>query len=160
MKRYIILTPPGGPDRDHRTTRFIADRMSLLALVFPGPWLLLHRCWWSGLAALGIQVLAGWLADQPGLFWAGTLSSLALGLLIGLEARHMQVKSLMRRGWREEAVLLAPDRATAEAMFFAALPEPEKFAVPAADWTKISPRQDGPAYGGPALGLFDMGKGR
>ncbi|WP_377299104.1 DUF2628 domain-containing protein [Rhizobium sp. SGZ-381] len=160
MKRYIILTPPGGPLRDHRTTRFIADRFAVLAFLFPGPWLLMHRCWWSGLAALAAQGLAGWLADQPGLFWAGTLSSLALSLLIGLEARHMQARNLVRRGWQEEAVLLAPDLVTAEAMFFETLPAPEPFAVPAADWTKISPRKEGPAYGGPALGLFDMGKGR
>ncbi|WP_170975823.1 DUF2628 domain-containing protein [Rhizobium sp. FY34] len=161
MITYLILTPQGEPDRDHRRTRFIADRFSWLAFVFPGLWLLFHRCWLIGTTALLAQILAAWLVDQPGLFWAGTLSEVAIGLLIGLEGRHIHAQNLMAKGWSMAGVVTAPDLATAEAIFFAGLPtDPVKPSLPVTDWTKLSTPGQASLRNGPALGLFDMGGGR
>jgi Protein of unknown function (DUF2628) len=159
---YFILTPPGGPERDHRTTRFIADRFAWLAFIFPGLWLLFHRCWLIGICAVLAQLLAVWLADQPGLFWAGTLSELAIGLLIGLEGRHIYAQNLMAKGWSMASVVTAPDLSTAEAIYFAGLSSeaPKVTTLPSTDWAKFSPPGQPPARGGPALGLFDIGGGR
>ncbi|MGG2478320.1 DUF2628 domain-containing protein, partial [Rhizobium sp. BR5] len=39
MTSYLVLEAPNGPDRDHKTTRFIADRFVWLALIAPWLWL-------------------------------------------------------------------------------------------------------------------------
>ncbi|MGN7295131.1 DUF2628 domain-containing protein [Rhizobium sp. SAFR-030] len=161
MISYLILTPPGGPDRDHRTTRFVADRFAWLAFVFPGLWLLFHRCWLIGVATLIAQVGAGWLTNLSGLFWAGTLAQLAIGLLIGLEGRHIYISTLIRHGWMLSDVVSAPDLSTAEAFYFSsAAGDVAPATVPTTDWSKFSAPAGAPARGGPALGLFDIAGGR
>jgi hypothetical protein len=156
---YFVLTPPGG--RDHAATRFLADRFAWLAFVFPGLWLLFHRCWLMGLAILAAQLAAAWLTDQSGFFWAGTLSELALGLLIGLEGRQIVVRHLLAKGWTMADVVAAPDLSTAEMIYFSNLPaETPKPAVPVTDWKNFSPPAQTASRQGPALGLFDLGGGR
>nr|WP_286675500.1 DUF2628 domain-containing protein [Rhizobium sp. CSW-27] len=161
MTSFVVLTPPGGPDRDHASTCFVADRFAWLGFVFPGLWLLFHRCWLIGLAVLAAQLAAAWLTDQSGFFWAGTFSELALGLLIGLEGRQIVMRNLMAKGWTMVDVVAAPDLSTAEMMYFSNLPtETPKPAVPVTDWKNLSPPAQTTSRHGPALGLFDIGGGR
>ena len=165
MTSFIVLTPPQGPDRDHASTRFVADRFTWLGFLFPALWLLIGSCWLAGIATLLAQGFAAWLGEQPGLFWAGALMQFGIALLIGLEGRHIRVTALVRRGWMLSDIVTAPDLATAETIYFSSLPaEAPKPFVPVTDWNKLSPpaqrSAQGFAHGGPALGLFDIGGGR
>ena len=66
MTSYLVLEAPGGPDRDHRTTRFIADRFSWLALLFPWLWFAIHRMWWIAVSVVILQVAlhVDWLTQD------------------------------------------------------------------------------------------------
>ncbi|MFD1747256.1 DUF2628 domain-containing protein [Rhizobium helianthi] len=159
MKSFLVLLPPGGPTADHRTTRFIADKMVWTAFVFPGLWLLFQRCWlWGGLV-FAAQIFAGRLMDWPGFFWAGFCAQLALGLLIGLEGRKMVIRRLMGKGWTLVDIVTAPDLTTAEQIYFSG-PAGElwKPSVPSPDWSQRSPSGTVTTTNEPALGLFDMGR--
>lgn len=159
MTSFIVLIPPGGPEPDHRTTRFIADRMVWTAFVFPWLWLLLNRCWLWGILVFALQFVCGWLMDQPGLFWAGTAAELALAMIIGLEGRKIVVHRLMAKGWTLVDIVTAPDLATAEEIYFSG-PAGElwKPSVPSPDWSQRSPSGAVATTYEPALGLFDMGR--
>ena len=159
MISYIVLTPPGGAEPDHRSTRFIADRMVWTAFVFPGLWLLFNRCWLWGVVVLIAQLAAGWLIERPGLFWAGMAAELALAILIGLEGRQILIRTLMRRGWTLDTVVTAPDLATAEHIYFSGpAGDIRQLNTPKTDWAKLAAEASPSAGGGPALGLFDMGR--
>ena len=160
MITYFVLTPPGGPDRDHVSTRFVADKFAWVAFIFPGFWLLFHRCWLIGLATLALQAVAVWMTEQPSLFWAGTLTEIAISLLIGLEAHHIHVRNLVSKGWTLADLVAAPDLATAEAFYFSMLPTPPRPTLPSTDWSQFSSPARPAAQRGPALGLFDIGEGR
>jgi len=156
---YIVLTPPGGAEPDHRSTRFIADRMVWTAFVFPGLWLLFNRCWLWGIAVLTAQFAAGWLADRPGLFFAGMAAQLSIALLTGLEGRQMVVRTLMRRGWVLDTVVTAPDLASAEQIYFAGpAGDVRQMTTPKTDWTKLSAEASPATQYGPSFGLFDTGR--
>ena len=159
MISFIVLTPPDGPEPDHRSTRFIADRMVWTAFVFPGIWLLFNRCWLWGIAVLITQFACGLLVDQPGFFWAGMAAELALGLLIGLEGRQILIRTLMRRGWNLDAVVAAPDMVSAEQIYFSGpAGDIRHTTTPTTDWARLSAEASPATSSGPALGLFDMGR--
>ncbi|WP_137133612.1 DUF2628 domain-containing protein [Rhizobium sp. FKY42] len=159
MTSYIVLTPPGGPEPDHRSTQFVADRMVWTAFVFPGFWLLFNRCWLWGIAALFAQFAAGWLADRPGLLYAGMAAQLAIALLIGLEGRQILIRTLMRRGWVLDTVVTAQDLATAEHIYFGGPAGNQRTTTtPKTDWTKLSAEASPAAQYGPSFGLFDTGR--
>nr|WP_289852226.1 DUF2628 domain-containing protein [Rhizobium sp. SSA_523] len=155
------MTPPGGPDRDHASTRFVADSFAWLGFIFPGLWLLFHRCWLFGIVTLAAQGMLVWLSDQPGLFWGGTLSELAIGLLVGLEGRQILARRLVAKGWAVADIVTAPDLQTAEQIYFAGLPvrQPQP-DVPVTDWKNLTLSGPPRLQTGPALGLFDLGGGR
>lgn len=64
MASYLILTPPGTPDRSEASdryrdgTRFIRDGFSWKAFVFPSLWMLYHRLWLHAVAAVLLQGFA------------------------------------------------------------------------------------------------------
>jgi hypothetical protein len=158
LRSYLVLTPPGGADRDHRSTLILADRFSWTALLFPWIWLAWHRLWLTALAVFVIQVASGILIDMPGLWLAGTLLGLAINLLVALEGRNHYANSLLRRGWTLEAVISARDLQTAEDIYFSGLPQPETRPLPSsADWAAKAKQPPSPGWQGPALGLFDHG---
>lgn len=159
MSSYIVLTPPGGPEPDHRSTRFVADRMVWTAFVFPGFWLLFNRCWLWGILVLIAQFSASWLVEHPGFFWAGMAAELALAILIGLEGRQILIRTLMRRGWTLEAVVAARDLSTAEEIYFSGpAGEVRQTKTPSTDWARLSAEASPSPSSGPALGIFDMGR--
>ncbi|MDO1584688.1 DUF2628 domain-containing protein [Rhizobium oryzicola] len=161
MISLYVLEPPSGADRDHRSTRFIADRFNWLAFLFPGLWLLWKRCWLTGAVVLGLQIAAGRVAELPGLSLAGMLTNLALALVIGLEGHHILVKSLRFKCWTLQDVVVATDLASAEAAYFANLESASSAQdVPPADWSKLSPAPQAAGWTGQALGLFDHDGGR
>lgn len=155
MISYIVLTPPGGPDRDHRSTLFIADKIAWWALLLPWIWLLAHRMWLAGAMVFVSEVAAGLLMQQSGLGLAGWLASLAIHVLVAIEGRNLYIRHLVRKGWSVAGLVTAPELSTAEEMFFASLPEPIATPLPAlSDWAKPNSSKI-PGWDAPALGLFD-----
>ncbi|AXV16925.1 hypothetical protein CYG48_15235 [Neorhizobium sp. SOG26] len=156
MRSYLVLTPPGGPDRDHRSTLIMRDGFSWPALFFPWAWLLWNRLWIAAIVVFLLQGLSGFLMGFAGLELAGGLFGFALSLLVALEGRHYRSESLIRRGWTLEAVIPAPDLDTAEETFFAGLPEPQTQPMPAsADWARDAKSPAG--WQAPPMGLFEHG---
>ena len=156
MATFLILTPENGPDRDHRTTRFIRDGFSATAFVLPGLWLLVHRLWLAGVIVLLIQVVGVALLRQPASMPAGLAILMAISLLTALEAKQFHAGSLAARGWQTNAIITADTLGTAEAIYFSEQVLPPQPFVPAA-WTA------GQTHGrnaAPALGLFDLDGGR
>lgn len=161
MKSYLILTPPGGSDPDHKRTIFLADRFSWLALVFPWIWLLTKRLWLAAAMVFLLQLVAGRLAQVEDFEVAGFLLAIAINLAVALEGRHFYSETLIRRGWTLEAILTAGDRDTAEEIYFSGQTPAETPEQPTApDWAKRSePRPDtGWVQGG--IGIFDHHGGR
>ena len=123
MTSYLVLEAPGGPDRDHRSTRFIADRFSWLALFFPWIWFAVHRMWWVAISIVVLQVVAGQVSNLDGFGSIGILFAVAVGLVAGFEARNLAKRHLIGKGWTLTDVILAHDLSTAEEIYFSKLPE-------------------------------------
>ena len=157
MRSYLILTPPGGPDPDHRSTVVVKDGFSWAAFFLSWIWLFWHRLWLVGVVALAVQVASGLLLQVHGFQPAGVFLGLALSLLLGLEGRNYLSEALVRRGWTLKAVIFAQDRRTAEEIYFSGLPAPEPSPLPStSDWANgVKTKRNG-GYG-PNLGLFDYG---
>ena len=157
MRSYLVLTPPGGPEKDHRSTLFLSDGFSWMALLFAWIWLVWHRLWIAGIVALVLQAGAALLIAVPGFWLGGLLLGFAIHILVALEGRNHYANSLVRRGWTLEGVISAADRQTAEEIYFSGLPQKETQPLPSsADWAKTKqPPVSG--WQGPALGLFDHG---
>jgi hypothetical protein len=114
MAVFTAYLPPDGNAGD---TRFIADRPSLLALVFPPVFLVWHRLWWP----LVLYVLVTILLMAIGATVSEGLSA-ALGLLPGfflfVHGRDLVRDSLLARGWHETTSIAAASAAEAELRFF------------------------------------------
>lgn len=139
MISYIVLEAPGGPDRDHRSTRLIADRFSWLAFLFPWIWFAVQRLWWVAIGLVILQVAAGQVSALDGLAATGLVFAFAAALIAGFEGRNLVVRHLLSRGWTFKTVVAAPDLATAEDMYFASLPLSEtgvSNTVPHPDWKR------------------------
>ncbi|MFB9953309.1 DUF2628 domain-containing protein [Rhizobium puerariae] len=164
MRSYLVLIPPGGLDRDHRSTLVLRDGFSWIAFFFPWFWLFWNRLWIAGIAVLLAQFGIGFLMNMPGLGPAGFLAGFALSLLIALEGRHYRSEALIRDGWTLETVVSAPDIQAAEEIYFSGLPQPEQQQLPAlAEWAQhAKPPATGRPKGWnePHLGLFDHQGGR
>ncbi len=125
MISYLVLEAPGGPDIDHRSTRFIADRFSWLALLFPWVWFAVQRLWWVAIGAVVLQVAAGQVSRLDGFAVTGALFALTIGLIAGFEGRNIAARHLVSKGWTLKDVVHARDLATAEEIYFSNLPEDE-----------------------------------
>ena len=158
MRTYLVMTPPGGHEPDHRSTVVIPDGFAWLALFFPWLWLLSQRLWMGAFCVFVLQVGTGVLAQMPGFGFAGTLAGFALSLLVALEGRNFRAEHLMRRGWSQDAVIQARDIETAEEIHFSNLPEPVTAALPSTDWARNA-QPTAASRSGPALGLFDHHEG-
>jgi hypothetical protein len=158
LRSYLVLTPPGGPDREHRSTLVLPDGFSWLALLFPWIWLIWHRLWIAGVIAFVLQMASGMMINIDGLWPAGTLLGFATSLFVALEGRNHYANALVRRGWKLEGVISAVDRQTAEDIYFSDLPQPASSPLPSsADWAKQAKQPPASGWQGPALGLFDHG---
>ncbi|AYD03152.1 DUF2628 domain-containing protein [Neorhizobium sp. NCHU2750] len=159
MRSYLVLIPPGGAEKDHRSTLILPDGFSWTALLFPWIWLIWHRLWVAGLVIFLLQAASGVLLGISGLWLAGTLLGIATSLLVALEGRNHYGNSLIRRGWTLEDIITTVDRQTAEEIYFSSLPEPTASPLPSpADWAKNTTQPPAATgWQGPALGLFDHG---
>jgi hypothetical protein len=137
MTSYLVLEAPGGPDKDHASTRFIADRFSWLALIAPWIWLAVHRLWLAAIATVLLQIIASVIAISDGFAPVGLLTGLAIALLVAFEGRNFTVRHLVAKGWTMKSVITAPDLGTAEDLYFSQLPEIDasaESAIPEPVW--------------------------
>jgi hypothetical protein len=103
MITFTVHEPPNPPvDRIERAAgmTFVRDGFSWSAALFTPVWMLAHRLWWPLVAYIGATAVVG-LARESIVFHPGwlTLATLAVSLLIGLEAGALRRWSLARRGW-------------------------------------------------------------
>ncbi len=126
MTSYLVLEAPGRADRDHRTTRFIADRFSWLALLLPWIWFAIHRMWWVAISIVVLQIAAGQVARLDGFGIIGILFALSVGLVAGFEGRNLVQRHLIAKGWTLKDVIVAHDLSTAEEIYFSNLPEQDQ----------------------------------
>ena len=144
MTSYLVLEAPNGPDRDHKTTRFIADRFVWLALIAPWLWLAVNRLWLAAVAVFIVLGLAGWASMLPGFEPVGILGGIAIAIVTALEGRDFLVRHLIGKGWTMTSIISAPDLSSAEEIYFSGLPEhpqmPGQLSQPV--WTP-SPQNSG-----------------
>ncbi len=81
MGRYLVLTPPGMPDRDEHAV-FLKDGFAPLAFLFPALWLLSQRAWLFGIAAALLQLGLWGMAAALQKPEIGLFGGFALGLLV------------------------------------------------------------------------------
>lgn len=152
MTSYLVLTPPGTGLNDKRA-RFIADRFSWLAFLFPAIWLLVKRQWLAGIGLAVLQIAVAVLISAPGVMLAGLLIELSLRLLVALEGPAFVVRQLEARGWTLQSVVTADDLATAEMIY----DTQAEVTLAADDWQRpaMPATTDRPAGGKAAFGLFE-----
>ena len=123
MKTYLVFEPPGGARTLEAADRvvFLREKFSWPALFFTPIWLLWSRLWlgFLGWLVLTVAIVLGLRA--LGLKeWAGFAAIAIPSLIAAFEATALKRRKLLRRGFRETAVMVADDRDTAERCFFAA----------------------------------------
>ncbi|MFZ1101521.1 MAG: DUF2628 domain-containing protein [Hyphomicrobiaceae bacterium] len=122
MMTFTVHEPPNPPaDRIDRAAgmTFVRDGFSWSAALFTPIWMLAHRLWWPLLAYLAttgtIELIRHGVALNPG--WLA-LATLALSLLIGLEAGTLRRWSLARRGWATLGTVSGRTQEDCERRFF------------------------------------------
>ena len=166
MASYLILTPPGAPDRSEVSdryrdgTRFIRDSFSWKAFLFPTLWMLFHRLWLHAAAAFLLQGLALELMRQPGLFAAGAAVLLGVHVLSALEGQHALSQRLVDRGWRIENLVSAHDLATAEEIHFSHIEQEPQQDIHAKNWDIPASNANNSSRSGPNFGLPGYDGGR
>lgn len=113
MASYLVLTPPATL-RNDEDARFIADRFSWIAFLFPAIWLLFKRQWIAGIAVAILQSIVTILTSEPRAMLAGLLIELALRLLVALEGPAFVARRLESHGWTLQSVIATDDLALAE----------------------------------------------
>ncbi len=152
MASYLVLTSPGAPRTDV-DARFIADKFSWIAFIFPAIWLLFQRQWVAGIAVAILQGLVAFATPEPSL--AGFLIELALRLLVALEGPAFVARRLEAAGWTLQSVITADDLPTAEMIYDHTTAET---ADTAGTWQPpVLPAATAAATGGnrAAVGLFE-----
>jgi len=144
MRIYTVHEPPARrPDSRSGPENFlfVRDGFYFWAFLFGPLWLLYRRLWLVFLGYVVLMAAVGFALHA--LKIAGPNASfvhLLLSLLVGLEAATLWRWTLRRRGWRELAVIAAPNMEAAERRFFDAwqneaaaspLPSAPPFAYPA-----------------------------
>lgn len=165
MASYLILTPPGAPnrskvsDRYRDETRFIRDGFSWTAFVFPTLWMLFNRLWLHAVAAVLLQGLALELMRHQEFSAAGAAILLGVHLLAALEGRHALSQRFLDRGWKIENLVSAHDLATAEQIHFSKLEQEPKPDIHPKSWD-ISATNTNTSRPGPSFGLPGYDGGR
>ena len=117
MITYTVHEPPHPPvDRIDRASGmdFVRDGFSWSAALFTPLWMLAHRLWWP-LVAYVAAITVFDLALDPR--WL-TIGTLALSLLVGLEAGSLRRWSLARRGWTTLGTVSGRTQEDCERRFF------------------------------------------
>ncbi|MBB5576852.1 MULTISPECIES: DUF2628 domain-containing protein [Rhizobium] len=160
MASYLILTPPGGPDKNQARTRFIRDGFSWTAFLFPTLWMLFHRLWLLAIAAFLLEGIAWELISRPGFFAAGIAILLGLRILAALEGSHAAYRNLIAGGWKTEGLVSAPNLATAEEIHFSEIEPKAEENICSNNWDIPSSPNTGSSQGGPSFGLPGYDGGR
>jgi hypothetical protein len=121
---YSVYAPPEeAPDLAERADRlaFVKEGFSWTALIFQALWLIYHRMWLELvlfiLLLVGLQFLLSFDARGQTLFsWA----SLAIALLLAVEANDLRAAALKRKGYGLAGVAAGRGREEAELDFFRA----------------------------------------
>ncbi|MFK7791039.1 MAG: DUF2628 domain-containing protein [Devosiaceae bacterium] len=120
MRTYSVFEPPvlpGSLEEDALSLKFVRHGWSLAALFFPLVWMLVRRLWWAllfyVLFIVAIQVLG--FVVHPAVTAA---LSVALALIIMLEAGQLKLETLAAKGYREVAIIQAKNQKEAELAFF------------------------------------------
>lgn len=118
MAVYEVYIPPadraGGEPA--RSARYVADRASVLALIFPFVWLLWHRLWFW----LAAYVLVAFFLSALGatsLAVVGAALTFLPGLYIYLEGPNMIAGKLELQGWRLAGLVEAANEDAAATRF-------------------------------------------
>ncbi|MGD1887741.1 MAG: DUF2628 domain-containing protein [Cohaesibacteraceae bacterium] len=151
MKLYSVFEPPlSGGTAAERAEKlvFVRHGWSLAALLIAPIWMLLRRLWIVLLLYLvvggAIQVLGLVLAP-----WLAGALSIALALIIMVEAGQLRLEMMAGKGYREIAVIEARNQREAERKFFSTwLAEPTDPrptpATPAPQHTVLRPTSSKP----------------
>ncbi|MCV9967306.1 DUF2628 domain-containing protein [Pararhizobium sp. BT-229] len=116
MASYLVLTPPAAL-RNDEDARFIADKFSWVAFIFPAIWLLFKRQWIAGIAVAILQALVTAMTAEPRFMLASLLIELALRLLVALEGPAFVARRLEAHGWTLQSVIATDDLALAEMIY-------------------------------------------
>ncbi|MBW9065431.1 DUF2628 domain-containing protein [Rhizobium herbae] len=116
MASYLVLTPPAALKNDE-DARFIADKFSWIAFLFPAIWLLFKRQWIAGIVVVILQSIVAILTSEPRAMLAGLLIELALRLLVALEGPAFVARRLEADGWTLQSVIATDDLTLAEMIY-------------------------------------------
>ena len=92
----------------------IKEGFNWFAFIFPLPWALLNSLWLVALTFLMIYFFLGWLLIVfGGNYVAQTIAFSGLALAIGWMANDLKRSNLIKRGYKEDAILLADSKESA-----------------------------------------------
>lgn len=131
MTAYYVYLPPVQKTKDEaQDFRLVADSKSVLALIFPLPWLLFNRLWLMFLIISILTVLTSLLVSSQtsgmnvgaSAFAAICLSGLP-GIYLFLEGKVLIANRFERAGWRLVNIVEANNKEEAEIRHVVALAE-------------------------------------
>jgi Protein of unknown function (DUF2628) len=138
------ITPPADRVDRAESLLFVKDGFSWTAAVFAPIWLLASRLWLPLLGYLVVSAIlqtARWLfAFDPSWMVLGTL---ALHLLVGLEAGALRQWSLQRRGWSNLGAVTGKSVAECERRFVEAWLPAQPIIAPRPNAGGAEPSQGG-----------------
>lgn len=118
MKSFIVLEAPNGPDRNHASTRFIADKFAIIAIFVPWLWLAFNRMWLEAIAVLCLQLLLAFIGDYYQLAALGIAGAYGVALIVAFEGRNYIIRALEAKGWNIKAIISADNTYTAELIYY------------------------------------------
>lgn len=119
MASFLILAPQSqNGQRDDDKTIFIRDGFSVLALVLPFIWLLIHRLWFEATLVLVVTGVISVVGNYTGHDDMAAFVTALLSLLVGFEANNWRAAALERRGFEQVAIVDADNAADAETIWF------------------------------------------
>jgi len=156
MATFYVLTPPNAADPD-RDTILIRDGFSWMGFLFALPWLLARGLWLIALTCIAAFVALAQLGDAFDVEGLPAAFAIVLSLWVGFEGGHLRAQRLQSRHWALRDIVAAPDRATAEEIYFASQAElriekPKSFVLGPDNTARTAPTV--------ALGLIEPYGGR
>ncbi|CAN7297694.1 DUF2628 domain-containing protein [Pararhizobium sp. LjRoot255] len=154
MASYLVLTPPAAL-RNDEDARFIADKFSWIAFLFPAIWLLVKRQWIAGVTVAILQSTIAILTSELRAMLAGLLIGLALRLLVALEGPAFVARRLEAAGWTLQSVIATDDLALAEMIYDHETAAQATASGDAARQLPALPPSTARSENRPAFGLFE-----
>lgn len=140
MAIYTVVGKGGGKEED---LLFLREGFCWPAFVFGGLWALWHRQWLVAAGVFGFAAILA-LAALPEAITA--IVTLAIQVVLGLEASALRLKSLLASGYRERGLAAGRSLEEAELRYFASRKE-----APAIEPLPPAERRHGPVD---TLGIF------